>query len=110
MPEDLDLLQRQNYSEYARKVCLKMCYFMQKVRSMEITQMKTEFVIDDCGNMWLSNASEIRFRWCKWLQNLPIEVKEERASKIEKTASMLNQEFMASELESYLSKHGEALG
>lgn len=46
MPEDIELIQADNYSQYAEKYCLKICWYLQKVRAIEILQMKAEFFKD----------------------------------------------------------------
>jgi hypothetical protein len=39
-----------------------MCYYLQKVRSIEILQMKTEFLVDENSNVWFAHASNIQYR------------------------------------------------
>ena len=35
---------------------------MKMVRNKEILQMKAEFLKDECGNIWFSYASNIKYR------------------------------------------------
>lgn len=44
--EDFDLLKRKADEQYIHKQCLKMANYLQKVRKVEILQMKTEFLKD----------------------------------------------------------------
>ena len=39
--------------------CLKMGFFLQKVRQIELLQMSAEFVKDDCDNVWFVYANKI---------------------------------------------------
>jgi len=39
-----------------------MCYFLQKVRQIEILKMTAEFVRDDYDNVWFTYASKISYR------------------------------------------------
>jgi hypothetical protein len=62
MPDELQLLQQQQWSAYCQKQCLKMCYYLQKVRGVEILQMKCEFLRDENSNVWLSYVKDITVR------------------------------------------------
>ena len=62
LPEDLQLLQEKQYTELAVKQCLKMCYYLQKVRNIEILQMKAEFLRDENDNIWFTFAKDIQIR------------------------------------------------
>ena len=42
--------------------CLKMGFFLQKVRQIELLQMSAEFVKDDCDNVWFVYANKIQYR------------------------------------------------
>jgi hypothetical protein len=39
-----------------------MCYYLQKVRGVEILQMKAEFLRDENSNVWLSYVKDITVR------------------------------------------------
>ena len=69
LPEDLTLLQQEHYKDYCQKQCLKMCYYLQKVRQIEVLQMKLEFLKDENNNIWLSYVKDIQIR--KVLQKQP---------------------------------------
>ena len=56
------LLRQGNYERYAYLQCLKMCYYLQKVRQIEILKMQAEFVRDDCDNIWFTYANRIHYR------------------------------------------------
>jgi len=62
MEDDLKLLEQRQTKEYARKQCLKICHYLQKVRSIEILKMNVEFHEDDNKNIWFTFASDIQFR------------------------------------------------
>jgi len=62
MEDDLALLEAGKYRDYCYKQCLKMCYYLQMVRSREVLQMKVEFHQDDNKNIWFTYASDIHFR------------------------------------------------
>ena len=47
MEDDLVLLEKGKTRDYCYKQCLKMCYYLQVVRSKEILQMKAEFHQDE---------------------------------------------------------------
>ena len=65
MPDDLQLLIDSKYTEYIKKQCLKISHYLQKVRSIEILQMKVEFLIDENKNLWFSYAKDIHIRRVK---------------------------------------------
>ena len=65
MPDFLDLLMNGKPQDYCRKQCLKMCFYLQNVRKIEILQMKCEFLLDDNGNCWLSRVWDIHMRPAK---------------------------------------------
>ena len=60
--EDLDLLKQKRFKRYAEKQCLKMAYYLQKVRNIEVLAMDAEFLKDDSDNVWFSYASKIQYR------------------------------------------------
>ncbi len=62
MPDDLKLLEAQKFQEFCYKQCLKMCYYLQKVRKIEVLQMGVEFLRDENDNVWFSSAKEIQIR------------------------------------------------
>jgi hypothetical protein len=39
-----------------------MCYYLQKVRKIEVLKMRVEFLVDQNKNVWFSHASEIHVR------------------------------------------------
>lgn len=39
-----------------------MCYFLQKVRRVEVLKMQAEFFRDDNDNVWFSNCKNINVR------------------------------------------------
>jgi hypothetical protein len=39
-----------------------MCYYLSKLRAIEILQMKTEFLVDENSNVWFVHASNIQYR------------------------------------------------
>ena len=47
MPEELELLEQGRVMDFCRKQILKMCYYLQRVRSIEVLQMKAEFLQDE---------------------------------------------------------------
>jgi hypothetical protein len=57
--DDLELLQEGKAKEYVNKQCLKMCHYLQKVRSIEILKMNVEFHEDENKNIWFTFASDI---------------------------------------------------
>ena len=64
-PEDLELLEQGRVQDFCRKQILKMCYYMQRVRSIEVLQMKAEFLVDESGSVWFSFAKDIHYRELK---------------------------------------------
>jgi hypothetical protein len=48
--------------DFVKRQCLKICYYLQKVRSIEVLQMKTEFLVDENANIWFTHASNIQYR------------------------------------------------
>ena len=62
MLEDFELLESGQKKDYVYKQCLKMCFYLQKVRNIEILQMKTEFIEDDNKNIWFTYCSDIHYR------------------------------------------------
>lgn len=62
-----------------------MCFYLQKVRSVEILQMKAEFLRDENNNIWFVNASEIHIRRCTskvGLQELDSIINEEKIKRV----------------------------
>mmetsp|Transcript_19090 Transcript_19090/g.25859 ORF Transcript_19090/g.25859 Transcript_19090/m.25859 type:complete len:103 (-) Transcript_19090:1220-1528(-) len=56
------LLRQGQFERYAYMQCLKMCYYLQKVRQIEVLKMQAEFVRDDCNNVWFTYANRISYR------------------------------------------------
>ena len=44
---------------------MKIAYYMQKVRAIELLAMETIFLKDDYDNVWFSYAKNIQFRKCE---------------------------------------------
>jgi len=65
MEDELSMLQNEHYQDYCMKQCLKICYYLQKVRQIEVLQMKAEFLKDENNNIWLSYIKEIHIRRIK---------------------------------------------
>jgi hypothetical protein len=59
MEDDLKLLEFNETKTYVRKQCLKICHYLQKVRSIEILKMNVEFHEDENKNIWFTFASDI---------------------------------------------------
>jgi len=38
---------------------MKICYYLQKVRNIEVLQMKAEFLRDENDNIWFTFAKDI---------------------------------------------------
>lgn len=62
-----------------------MCFYLQKIRNIEILSMKCEFIQDQNDIIWLSHVSDIlcrpkkqSFHEMTLLQNLANEAKEQR--------------------------------
>lgn len=68
--DDLELLKEKKYQTYAEKQCMKIAYYLQKVRSIEILTMDCEFLLDELENVWFSFAQKIQFRRSKSAQSL----------------------------------------
>jgi hypothetical protein len=41
---------------------MKICYYLQKVRNVEVLQMKAEFLRDENNNVWFTFAKDIQIR------------------------------------------------
>lgn len=44
---------------------MKICYYLQKVRNIEVLQMKAEFLRDENDNVWFTCAKDIHIRRIK---------------------------------------------
>ena len=60
--DELELLYKGKFKDYARVQCLKMCHYLKKVRNIEILQMNAQFLKDDTKNIWFSYANNIHYR------------------------------------------------
>lgn len=60
--DELRLLKQGHFQRYAHIQCLKICYYLQKVRNIEVLQMRAEFLRDDCDNVWFVFARKIHYR------------------------------------------------
>jgi hypothetical protein len=58
-PSEIELLTDENYKAFAERQCLKIGYYLQKIRKIDLLQMSTEFLVDENGNMWLSSIDDI---------------------------------------------------
>lgn len=65
MADEVTLLEQGKTLDYVRRQCLKMCYYLQKVRSIEILQMRTEFLVDENSNVWFTYATNVQYRELK---------------------------------------------
>lgn len=65
MPEELELLEQGRVMDFCRKQILKMCYYLQRVRSIEVLQMKAEFLQDESQSVWFTFAKDIQYRELK---------------------------------------------
>ena len=68
--DELKLLKAGEFERYAYIQCLKICYYVQKVRRKEILQMSAEFVRDDYDNVWFVYANKIQYRKIADLVNM----------------------------------------
>lgn len=59
MPSDLELLATGRDQEFCYKQCLKMAYYMQIVRKVQLLTMQAEFYKDDLGYIWFFYAKDI---------------------------------------------------
>jgi len=57
--QDIDLIRAKDWYAYCHKQCLKMCYYVQKMHSVEILKMRAEFARDDNGTVWFLYANQI---------------------------------------------------
>lgn len=62
MQDDLDLLLLEKFEQFAYKQTLKICYYLQKVRKIEVLQMRVEFLRDQNNCVWFSYAHDIHIR------------------------------------------------
>lgn len=69
--DELKLLKSGQFERYTYLQCLKICYYMQKVRNKEILQMMAEFVRDDTDNIWFVHANRIQYRPCQNILKIP---------------------------------------
>ncbi len=60
--DELKLLKNGEFERYAYIQCLKICYYLQKVRRIELLKMTAEFVRDDHDNIWFVYANKINYR------------------------------------------------
>lgn len=62
LPADIDLLAHGEDMVYARKQCLKYCYYIQKVHGYEVLKMRADFFKDANGTIWFFYAHDIEWR------------------------------------------------
>ena len=70
LADELKLLKTGEFDRYSYIQCLKIAYYLQKVRQIEILQMSAEFVRDDYDNVWFTYANKIQYRRCKNLNKI----------------------------------------
>lgn len=58
-PSDYALINYGLEEAYCYKECMKYCYYISKVKGIEILKMKVDFLKDENGYIWLFYASEI---------------------------------------------------
>jgi hypothetical protein len=61
-PSDYILISNGQEEAYCYKECLKYCYYISKVKGIEILKMKVDFLKDENGFIWLFYASGIQQR------------------------------------------------
>ena len=57
--DEMELLYKGKFKEYAHVQCLKMCHYLKKVQNIEILQMQCQFLKDDTRNVWFTYARNI---------------------------------------------------
>jgi len=57
--DEYKLLKDKQFERYSYVQCLKICYYLQKVRQIEILQMHVEFLKDDYDNVWFVYSNKI---------------------------------------------------
>ena len=100
MPTDADLVLNKEDQIYAYKQCLKFCYYISKVRGIEILQMKAEFLKDENQFIWFYYAHNI---YCRKNQNkntMNSEDAKKQAIKLQQSKERQRQK-MVKELEDY---------
>ena len=53
------LLREHAPEDYCYRQVLKMCFFLQKVRNIEVLSLNCEFIQDQNDIIWLSHVSDI---------------------------------------------------
>ena len=56
------LIESDQFEAYIHRQCLKISDYLQKVRGIEILQMKVEFTKDENKNVWFTNAQDFQIR------------------------------------------------
>ena len=103
MPEDDKLLLDGDDQSFALKQCLKMAYYVSKVRGYEILMMKAEFFKDENGFIWFFYAHDIFVRKNLNRQMMSSEDAKKEARKIQQNKEKLRMQ-MISELQAYESQ------
>lgn len=80
-PTDYELIANGHEEEYCQKQCFKYCYYISKVKGIEILKMKVEFLKDENGFIWLFYARDISCRRNK--NNKDLSSKEAKAKSLE---------------------------
>lgn len=62
LPSDIDLLKHEKDELFCYRQCLKMAYYMQIVRNVELLRMSAEFYKDELGFIWFFYAQDIYTR------------------------------------------------
>ena len=58
-PTDYDLIAKGLEEEYCQKQCMKYCYYISKVKGIEILKFRAEFMKDENGFIWLFYCRDI---------------------------------------------------
>lgn len=95
------LLQEDRYSEYTMKQCLKVCHYLQKVRQIEVLQMKVEFLKDENQNVWFSFAKDLHIRRMKQHINLIQLKQEDNSETLAQQHKHAQEELLRNELKEY---------
>jgi len=59
---EYDLISKGQEEAYCQKQCLKYCYYISKVKGIEVLKMRVEFLKDENGFIWLFYARDISCR------------------------------------------------
>ena len=93
--DELELLKTGQFERYAHIQCLKICFYMQKVRQIEILQMSADFIRDDYDNVFFTYANKIQYRPCPTRKKIPGLLTQEEEENLKFRTDLFTRELRA---------------